>query len=344
VSFAGGLYGVERMTLNLAELLAHDASTAVFAPPGPIHGAARDLGLESIVFDSDLDLFQRFRAWVKPFDQAGAVTSSLRHALAIRAAALVTRRRIPQVSIVHGGNSDAESYGHKSTLLRLGVKVVAVSEYVHERLTAHGLAPGKVEVIENFLLPRERDRFPSRRPYGNDEAPTKGVVVSRFDTHKRLDVLADALIASRALRSQFTFQIVGGPGTASAALAPLFAELDGCVDLVGFDPDPSRRIARADFLLHLCPSEAFGMVVLEAMACAVPVVVPGVGGAGCLVVDGVTGLIFDPRRPGELERALAALAALTPAELNGMTARASELLETRFNGSRQREQLLALLE
>jgi glycosyltransferase involved in cell wall biosynthesis len=50
--------------------------------------------------------------------------------------------------------------------------------------------------------------------------------------------------------------------------------------------------------------EPFGIVALEAMACAVPVVASSVGGLRDTVIDGVTGFHVSPRSPSELAIAL----------------------------------------
>jgi phosphatidylinositol alpha-1,6-mannosyltransferase len=50
--------------------------------------------------------------------------------------------------------------------------------------------------------------------------------------------------------------------------------------------------------------EGFGIVYLEAGACEVPVVGSRVGGIPDAVVEGETGLLVDPARPGELSAAL----------------------------------------
>ena len=52
------------------------------------------------------------------------------------------------------------------------------------------------------------------------------------------------------------------------------------------------------------PSESFGLAVLEAMACAKPVVASAVGGLPELVGDRETGLLVRPEDPTALARAL----------------------------------------
>lgn len=60
----------------------------------------------------------------------------------------------------------------------------------------------------------------------------------------------------------------------------------------------------ADVVVCVPWYEPFGMVPLEAMACARPVVASAVGGLADTVVDGVTGVHVPPRRPPELAAAL----------------------------------------
>jgi glycosyltransferase involved in cell wall biosynthesis len=60
------------------------------------------------------------------------------------------------------------------------------------------------------------------------------------------------------------------------------------------------------FDLFVLPSvnEGISNTILEAMATGLPVVAGRVGGNPELVLDGVTGSLYDPADPGALERAL----------------------------------------
>ena len=70
----------------------------------------------------------------------------------------------------------------------------------------------------------------------------------------------------------------------------------GVADRVEFS-GPTRNIASqyrcADALLLPTPYDAFGMVVLEAMACGLPVIVSREAGAAELIIHGENGLILD---------------------------------------------------
>jgi glycosyltransferase involved in cell wall biosynthesis len=75
--------------------------------------------------------------------------------------------------------------------------------------------------------------------------------------------------------------------------------LDGNVRLLGHleHAEVAARLQRADVLLHSSLSEGLPNVVLEAMACGLPVVATDVGGTREAVRDGVEGMIVPPRDP-----------------------------------------------
>jgi glycosyltransferase involved in cell wall biosynthesis len=65
-----------------------------------------------------------------------------------------------------------------------------------------------------------------------------------------------------------------------------------------------RRVAAADAFLHASVAEGIPNVVLEAMACAVPVVTTDSGGVSEAVTDGVEGFVVGARDPEALAGAL----------------------------------------
>lgn len=83
--------------------------------------------------------------------------------------------------------------------------------------------------------------------------------------------------------------------------------LAGWVAAVG--PKPQEELALYYRAAEVCvvPSyyETFGLVAVEAMACATPVIASRVGGLKFTVVDGVTGYLVPPRDPGALAARLA---------------------------------------
>ena len=70
--------------------------------------------------------------------------------------------------------------------------------------------------------------------------------------------------------------------------------LHGKVDLLGFCNDIPGLLANTDILISTSREESFGLSVLEAMACGLPVVVSDVGGLKTLVEHNQTGFLIDP--------------------------------------------------
>jgi len=77
-----------------------------------------------------------------------------------------------------------------------------------------------------------------------------------------------------------------------------------CIVYVGPRSDVPRLMAGMDVLLSASHEEGFSNVVLEAMAARLPVVATRVGGNPEAVVDGITGIIVEPRNPVSLASGL----------------------------------------
>jgi glycosyltransferase involved in cell wall biosynthesis len=101
-------------------------------------------------------------------------------------------------------------------------------------------------------------------------------------------------------------KLVVGDGPARAGLAAQFPQ----AHFVGFKhgEDLARHIAAADVFVFPSRTDTFGLVLLEAMACGVPVAAYPVTGPIDVVVDGRTGVLDE-----DLERAAMAALELEPA-------------------------------
>ncbi len=149
-------------------------------------------------------------------------------------------------------------------------------------------------------------------------APLVGVVC-RLDVWKGVDVFVRAAAELRSSAPDARFVVVGGPLPGQEAhardLEQLTVEL-GLGDRVRFagwryGPAEMPDVIRALSVLAL-PSkepEPFGLVLLEAMACGVPVVATDHGGPREICVDGETGLLVPPGDARALAAAIGRLLA-----------------------------------
>jgi glycosyltransferase involved in cell wall biosynthesis len=107
--------------------------------------------------------------------------------------------------------------------------------------------------------------------------------------------------------------------------------IEGRVIFTGYRRDVAELMNACDVLVHASRwPEPFGMTVLEAMALAKPVVASGLGGPAETIEDGVSGLLFPPKDPAALARAIDSVLA-DPELAERLGQAASERLERHFS-------------
>jgi glycosyltransferase involved in cell wall biosynthesis len=338
---SGNLYGTERMALATIEALGAPFEPVIFAPSGPVHAEASRLGIQSVLVGSDREFFGLVRPWFSRSRDMVLFSTRVVHSLVACALNVVYRRRLAHIHMIHGGADEAISYGKKRRLNRLPVTLVAVSEFVRDRLLAHRVNPKHIRVIENFLTNSRVESAPRRAPF-TKPGIREAIVISRLDPIKRIDVLFDALESFPELRHLRVRLFGRGDDEAVLKARATAARLN--VTFCGFSDEVDRELALSDVLIHLCSEEPFGLAVLEAMAARVPVVVPDRGGAGSLVIPGQTGLHFRAGDPASLAACLTELDSAPPRTLNDFTANAGRDLATRFSQRERGRQYRQLIE
>ena len=197
----------------------------------------------------------------------------------------------------------ASRYGY-----RRADAVVATSQGVADDLAlAFGVSANRIHVVHN---PVDLDAIARAVDEPIDAAhavacqPPVIVAAGRLAAAKNYPLLIDAVALLRA-RLPVRLVILGG-GDLEAPLRRLVAEkqLEDVVTFAGFQRNPWGYIARADVFALSSRYEGFGNVLVEAMACGVPVVATSSPGTREIVNDGVDGLLVDRHEPAALAAAL----------------------------------------
>jgi glycosyltransferase involved in cell wall biosynthesis len=172
------------------------------------------------------------------------------------------------------------------------------------------LRPGRVTVIPNASRMEVRDGTAADRARLRSELglPPDALLIAligRVEEQKGVDILVRAAVPVTAAVPR-AHVVVVGDGTRRAAVERLAAEL-GITDrvhLTGWRHDLGDVVRAIDVLAMPSRWEAFGIVNLEAMAAAKPVVGFAVGGVPEVVVHGETGLLSPPGAVDDLARDL----------------------------------------
>ena len=211
------------------------------------------------------------------------------------------------VTTLHGTDITLVGQAHSfATITKFSIErsdaVTAVSEYLREETyRSFGCTGCAIEVIPNFVNLKEY--FPSEERHCPAFVPrdTRMLMhISNFRPVKR--VVEVVRIFARVRREVPSVLVLVGDGPdreeAEAEAARLgvgrqvffLGKLDSIADL----------LRSADLFLLPSTSESFGLAVLEAMACGVPVVASRVGGLREVVVDGETGALVPPDATDEM--------------------------------------------
>lgn len=109
------------------------------------------------------------------------------------------------------------------------------------------------------------------------------------------------------------------------------------------DTDLPALLRSADLLVDAPTGEPFATVALEAMACGTPVVASAIGSHLDTIIDGTTGLLVPPGRPGLIAQRIRTLLA-SPMLLEGFGIAAVDRARARYSWDRIGQETLAIYE
>lgn len=301
--------GSELRLLGLARSLPNHGwrPAAAVLGPGPIAELLESVGCDVIRLDAGRTrnlartgaTIRALRGAIKR-TAAEAVISSLSRGHVYGGIAAATMR-VPAVwwqrTVPAGGRAD------RVAALVPSAAVVCVSRAAAD--AQHRLTPrSRIEVISPGVpladLASRRGTGGSVWPREVGDGPLVGVV-ARLHPSKGQDVFLRAAATVRKTHPATRFVIVGGAilgheGTYEDDLRRLAGSLglNGSVRFVGHQGEPWPWLDALDVLVLPTRDEAFGAVLVEAMALGTPVVATSVGGIPEFVTDEVSGLLVEP--------------------------------------------------
>ncbi len=183
--------------------------------------------------------------------------------------------------------------------------IVGVSEDVCDQLIACGIGSAdRTRLIRNGVDLARFSGLPGRARNGVHRI----VSVGRLAPIKGQDVLLEALVLARPERGQVTITLVGdGPTRGELGEQSRRLGLAGMIQFAGAQPDVRPFLDSADLFVLPSRSEGTSLALLEAMACALPVVATSVGGTPEVTGPGRGGILVPPDDPAALAKAIAVM-------------------------------------
>jgi glycosyltransferase involved in cell wall biosynthesis len=196
--------------------------------------------------------------------------------------------------------------------------IICLSEAILEAMRAGGVGFPNTTVIHSVFDPKRyvhvEDPDDLRRKHGIPAgAPVIGVV-GNVKEWKGQETIVRATHLLRHRHPEIRCVLAGGTSLRDRPylehLESLCEELDlrPHVIFAGFQKNPIDYMRLMDVVAHTSVApEPFGIVLLEAMLVAKPLVSTTIGGPAEIVVNGVTGILVEPGQPDKLADAIDAL-------------------------------------
>ena len=350
MSYSPALGGAERILVDLAGGTAGEAVLA--APPGPLSEAARSAGLSlAPLRPRSLELRARPRdRGAAPFRllglarelrdtlaalRPGVVVAWNMRALLACVPALASMRPRPRLVFQHNDLLPGPAIGAAvRAAARRAQLTVCLSGAIARDLDPDGRI-GRVEVLPAGV---DLERF---APTPGARAGDEVLVLGAIESWKRPELALE--IAARL--PELRMRLAGAPvGAAGGALLERLSErvrrpdLAGRVELAGPLADPLPALQGAAALLHCADREPYGLALVEALACGVPVVAPAAGGPIEIVGEG--GRLYPPGDAGAAALVLRDVLARRD-ELGAAARRRAEAHFDREQARRRYRELLA---
>jgi glycosyltransferase involved in cell wall biosynthesis len=309
--------GPERQALGLARHLPATTRTTFlsFAERGlarPFLDEARRQGFEAIELRENAPRF--FRAAAEVAGHLGRTGADLLLCSGYKPDVvgwLAARRvGVPVVAVAHGWTAATLKVQLNEAIDRWVLRrmdcTVCVSEAMAVKVRRAGVKPERVAVIRNAIDSAPFDRADPAycemlRSLFAEPRVWIVAAAGRLSREKGFDQLVEAAYLVTKAESSAGF-VLFGEGPQREILTRQIAELglERHFVLGGFRTDVQRLLPFVDAVVNSSYTEGLPVIVLEAMAAAVPVVATAVGGTPEVIEDGVEGYLVQAGDPAAL--------------------------------------------
>lgn len=188
--------------------------------------------------------------------------------------------------------------------LELADRILVPSDFVAAQLRERKVQDARIVVLPYGVdISRFAPNTNAAADSSTDSGPLRALFVGQISYRKGIPTLLDA---ARRAQTLIEFRMIG-----PVVSAELLRKLPSNVRyLASLNRDElSNWMVQSDVLILPSYEDAYGLVVLEAMACGLPVIVTSNVGAAEFIEEGRTGYVIPPGRADALLQALRLLAA-----------------------------------
>ena len=313
-----GLGGAERLVIELSRHLqnqGHQVQIIVFRDENRYQNLCSDLNIKVIPSVVSYSISGEDNVRIEKFDQHIATCKpDIIHSHLVEAELVSRHTILPQVRYFthwHGCHPVADPFRvskmfSKSFWWNYLQRKRLIKQY-NDSNTEFVCISNFIERYLQNALPFPKDRFHTIYNGGNPRTEINHVTkpiatiqivslgrLAPFKNQLFLLKVAKALINSHVVNFHLSFL---GDGPSSESLKSFTKEhnLENYVSFLGYVNEPEKTLVNSHILVHSTINEAFGMAIVEAMSCGLPVVAFKSGGIPEIVDSGKNGFLVEEK-------------------------------------------------
>jgi glycosyltransferase involved in cell wall biosynthesis len=228
----------------------------------------------------------------------------------------VSAESLQSMNPVSGRGMGALVAGIRRFMIRRADYVIAISAQIHAQLLERGVAESHIRQIPNavdtekFHAVTAEEKLRLRGELDLPADKTVFIFSGRLSRAKGLPMLIEAWPALVERYPELYLVIVGSGKLSfddcedSIREFVRLRQLDASVKFAGESERVYEYLQASDLFIFPTEYEGFSLALVEALACAMPVVVTAVGAAPDLIRHGENGFLFPPQDPAAMLDAL----------------------------------------